>query len=423
MQCSYKLKYKKLKGGEKMNVNMNLNNVLAGQVQGNGIPFGNQQVNMNKGEFLNMLKMLMAENQNPMQLAQTENAALNPDILQLLAEGNTANLNVTDEINSVGEDKSNNSNDAESKEKATQEKAPADLYGMVQQLNYIMPNVVNNEFPAENILYGIPDSKYSQAVKNYVNFNASQNTKNPEHENQQQSVDPKTSDVLGDTVKMSTPKSNFSAEKLIAEIEGNRAKLKDEIDFKVNLLAANNKPFAAVEGDNKIITISDESSEIKSQVMSQVKDKIVFMSETKAGTNDAVKHVTMELHPHNLGKVDIKMAFEDNKITVKIEASNEETQKILLSNAGVLADILNKSSGTPVDIMVKSHDYQRENHVFRYDQNNEQQEQQNYSQNNDESHGHGRQKNNYSYSPEDSDSEEDSVFSQMINMRNIKLNV
>lgn len=411
-----------------MNMNMNLSNILAGQVPSSailtgGIPGGNQPVNMNKGEFLTMLKMLMAENETPMQFVQTENTVLNPVILQLLSESNIANPKAVDDVYSVGADENNHLNGAETKEKAAQEKTPADLCGMVQPMNYMIPNILNSESSAEDILYGIPDSKYFQALTNFVNFNTSQNTKNPEHENQQQIINSETSDVLEDAPGVSAQKSNFSAEKLISEIEGNRSKFKEEIDFKANLLAASNKPSAAVEGDNQIITISDESSKIKSQVLSQVKDTIVFMYEKKAGTNDAVKHVTMELHPHNLGKVDIRMSFENNKMTVKIEAFNEETQKILLSNAGELADILSKASGTLVDVMVKSHDYQSENHVFRYDQNNEQQEQQNYSQNNDESHGQGRQKDNYSYSQDDSDSEEDGVFSQLINMRNIKLNV
>ena len=137
------------------------------------------------------------------------------------------------------------------------------------------------------------------------------------------------------------------------------------------------------------------------------------MAEEGKEAGSSIKHVTMELNPSNLGKVDIKMTFEDNKVTVEIKALNEETQSIISSNIDELAKILSKSSET-VNIVFKSNESRYEPQVYNYNQGNEQnlnQDDPNYEQ--------GRQKNYY-YNPDESnkDKEEDSIFSQLINSLN-----
>lgn len=403
-----------------MNVNTNLYNVLASQTSSGGVPMNNQMVSMNKGEFLNFMKMLMAGNENPSQFVQAGDAGLNPDILQLLANS-MEGRNVMDNLYQIETDKNSYFNEYKSDKEPITDKIPVDLYGMMVQLGYSDPSIISPEIPMANMSYNILEPKYSQNYTNLENFNTFQNMKHGMTENQQQTIGLETQSASEIQTKADVPEVSFSAEKLIAEIEGNKNKLKNEIDFRANLLAANNKP--AAEGYNKVITISDESSEIKSQVLSQVKEKIVFMTEEKPGTDNTVKHVTMELQPNNLGKVDIKMTLEDDKLTVEIKALNKETQKILESNVEELADILNKATKTAVDVVVKSNDYQSESRVVSHNQHSEHQEQQNYNQNNDEANQQGKNKDSYHYSSEDSDNEEEDVFSQMINLRNIKLNM
>lgn len=161
---------------------------------------------------------------------------------------------------------------------------------------------------------------------------------------------------------------------------------------------------------NKIITISDGSTEIKSQVLSQVKDKIIIMTENSQDSN-GIKTITMELRPQALGKVDIKMSYENNKLTVEIKASNEETQKILSSNTDELKELLNKTSKTDVKIIVKPYEPKNQN-ILNYQDNRQGSE--NFYQDN-EQNNQGRQRNKYYYDNDIKTKEED-VFSELIDL-------
>jgi hypothetical protein len=181
------------------------------------------------------------------------------------------------------------------------------------------------------------------------------------------------------------------AEKLITQIENNRNKFKEEIDINAGMAQKSKLMFS----ENKIIEVSDESSYIKSSAISQIKDKIELMiNERTNGT----KEVTMELKPENLGKVNIKMFYEGNKLTVEIKALNEETSKLLMSNSQELTKLLNKTVDTNVNVVVK--------HESTYGQNP-------LDYNHDQ--GQNQQKNNYTYSGKNQDDNEDDMFSQIMN--------
>jgi hypothetical protein len=181
------------------------------------------------------------------------------------------------------------------------------------------------------------------------------------------------------------------AEKLITKIENSKNKFKEEIDLNAELAQ---KSKSMVSG-NKVIEVSDESSYIKSPAISQVKDKIELMvNERTNGT----KEVTMELKPENLGKVNIKMFYEGNKLTVEIKALNEETSKLLMSNSQELTKLLNKTVDTNVNVIVK--------HESTYGQNP-------LDYNHDQ--GQNQQKKNYTYSGKNQDDNDDDMFSQIMN--------
>lgn len=202
--------------------------------------------------------------------------------------------------------------------------------------------------------------------------------------------------------------NNNGAEKLSAVIEGNE---KSKNEYKQEYGPGDTSAFTPIE-TGKIITISDESTEIKSQVLAQVRDKIIILSEKGTDLN-GVKTITMELQPHNLGKVHIKMISEDNKLTVEIKALNEETQKIISSNTGELKSLLNKSSEADVKIVVKPYLVLKQESVHNY--NNEKQgKENNFYQNNDKNH-QGRQKNKY-YFDDNPKQKRDDSFSQLVNL-------
>lgn len=400
------------------NMNMNLNNVLAGQLQGYPAISNNQQAGINKNDFLKMLKMMMLENENPAQLPQSENTGINTEMLMLLAANGMVNKSDTDNVYQIAADEKVNTGTVESDKKNITDKLPVDLYGIAALLNPVDSNVINPQAHMENMIYNMPVSGYLQPYTGLTSYQQPQNNGQGEiYNGQQASTVMKAQDNSGVSIKAGTDVHSFSAEKLIAKIEESRSKLKNEIDFKANLLSVNNR-----SKEETIITVSDEASEIKPQVLSQVKEKIVFMAEDKPDSDVGVKYVTMELQPHSLGKVDIKMAFEGDKITVEIKAANKETQKILQSNVQELADILNKASKTPADVVIKVNDSQYENRNVIQNHDSGQQEQHSSHQNSDDANQQGRNRESYHYHSEDSDKDEDGIFSQMINLRNIKIN-
>lgn len=181
------------------------------------------------------------------------------------------------------------------------------------------------------------------------------------------------------------------AQKIISEIENSRSKLKNEIDLNANLAEKSR----AMLSENKIIHVSDESSYIKSSAISQIKDKIELL--VKDGTK-GTKEVTMELQPEHLGKLNIKMFYENNKLTVEIKALNEETSKLLQSNSQELAKVLNKTVDSNVNVVVK--------HESAYGQNPLE-----YSQ----EQGKNQQKNNYTYKGFNQEENDDDMFSQIMN--------
>lgn len=182
------------------------------------------------------------------------------------------------------------------------------------------------------------------------------------------------------------------AKKLISQIEGSRNKLKQEIDYNAGIARSNLPDYSS-----RIIQVSDVSSEIKSYVMSQIEDRIVLM--VNEGT-DGTKNVTMELNPENLGKVDIKMTYENNSLTVEVKAHNEETHKLLLSSSEELAKVLNKVSDGNVNVVVKNQEplYEQNQHFYSQDQERQQ------------------QKNTYVYKADDKDDEESNDFAQFMRL-------
>lgn len=393
-------------------MNVNLNNI---QSMPQNIISSNKSFCKDKSAFNNMLAMMMGDKstaQETLNPSEADNSNyLDMNILELLA-GNNINFGALSDISAdnkviydyISSDKKTETH--EDKVKVTEE-----LTEMMNPFNFSMPNVIMpQEMPMSEVNSDILASEfvYSMTPNNYLKTSQDkQNISNTKTEifNSDKGVIP--------VVK----EDDASAEKLIPEVEGQRDTLKNKIDAQAEVFTAHSP---LTENQNIIININDESSQIKSQVLSQVKDKIVFMAEEGPEPGSTIKHVTMELHPASLGKVDIKMTFENNKVTVEIKALNEETQKIISSGVDELAKILGKSSEN-INILVKSNDSALEHQLYNYNQTGKMNEQVYEDGENNEQ---GRHKNHYYYedNKDNKDDEDDSVFSQLINLRSIKLN-
>ena len=378
-----------------MNVGININSSVS-QVLPNKLIKSNQASSLGKGAFIKMMAALMNESQNKQGTVATEESVNSFNVLELLTKGNMGNLIDLSSSNFSNIDEINIEADLNN-----EEKLKSNNDNTIYMMSYMNP-IIEKDFekqPMENMKNFAADNILN------MNYNQGQNIKHApinigsEKENAQE-------------FKLTERLSDLAFQDVLSELETkeSKQKLNGEINFNSEVLSPN-KPL--IEGENTIITVSDESSSIKSQVLSQVKDKIVFMVDEGKGAGN-IKHVTMELQPHNLGKVQIKMTFEDNKITVVIKAIDEETQNILFSNAKELAGILSKSTGSSsINVVVKNHELPYENEHI-----NNQNNQQRYNDNYDQQNGHNRQRNNY-YHEDKKEDKDDGIFSQLMNLKNI----
>lgn len=268
---------------------------------------------------------------------------------------------------------------------------------------FFRPNVVKGEVAVENetlnVAHAVLDNQLNQFMDHINSLNQGKlmpetkvNTEKPEIEVQGKEL------------------SEVYNEKSIFKRDSERPKNEYE---HAELLTVDTPPVK-----NKIITISDESTEIKSQVLTQVKDKIIIMTEKGQDSNN-IKTITMELQPQNLGKVNIKMIYENNKLTVEIKALNEETQKILSSNIDELRDMLCKAS-LDVKIFLKPYEFELKHQPIQNYQNTEQGNEQNFYQSNEQNFGQGRQRNKY-YNDNNIKQKKEDAFSELIDLSNLKV--
>lgn len=404
-----------LKGGERVNMNVNINSFLTNMPQ-NAI-LTNKFFGKDKGAFMNMLTKMIegkTEVQDPL-----GNSEMNLNFMELIAGINNMNASSLNDDNVASIDMFN---DMISDKQEKQEVNNGLLVEMQNYFNIVASSIIKTEPQLQNEnLSEILNTDYVQASKpQLINFNTRQVLKTEVNENMQNIINDeliKTSITETDSGKIFSSETSY--EKLVTEIQDQVYRQKNETNLQAEILTADSTLF---NEQNTIIKISDESSQLKPQVLSQLKDKIVFMAEDGPEPGNPVKHVTMELHPVSLGKVDIKMTFENNKVTVEIKAMNEETQKLISSNADELANILGKASES-VNIIVKSNDSHIEHQIYNYS-HSEQKNEQAFNQD-DQNYEQGRHKNNHNqyYHEDNNDNEDDSIFSQLINLRNIKLSV
>lgn len=368
-----------------MNMNVNLNSFLSNIPE--NVIITNKLSGSDKSSFMNMLAMMIGSKsdlQNP-----SGNSEVNLNFLELLTGSNNMNVKNLSDVNATNTEVFNKiiSDKQEKKEDDNSE----ELVNLQNYLNIVASSFIKTEpqFLTEN-LTEILNTGYVQALKpSSMNFNSQNGLKKEDHGIMQNIISG------GEMIKMASITDTeagkispleTSAEKLITEIQDQIDGQKNKTNLQTEILTTDNT-FA--QEQNTIIKVSDESSLLKPKVLSQIKDKIVFMSEEGPEPGNTTKHVTMELHPVSLGKVDIKMTFENNKITVEIKAMNEETQKLISSNSNELAKILGKTSES-VNIIVKSNELHFEHQVYNYN-HSEQKNEQGFNQD-DQNYGHGRQK-------------------------------
>lgn len=361
---------------------MNVNSITISQLPGKIIRSDNSN-SVNKSMFENMLNNAMAENQNMMALFGNNFGSI-PAANGIEIEDYSIELENNDETK--------NHNCFEN------------IYG-IADIFLFRPNAAIEEVIAENKTTDVDYNFIDAKLKNGTDITAGSALQEKQEsvfafqDNTAKSLMSEIEIQRDLRISNDTENSN-EAQNMKTIIELGKKQKNESVYLEI--------PANDIDLKNKIITISDGSTEIKSQVLSQVKDKIIIMTENSQDSN-GIKTITMELRPQSLGKVDIKMSYENNKLTVEIKASNEETQKILSSNTDELKELLGKTSQTDVKIIVKPNEPKNQN-IINYQDNRQGSE--NFYQDN-EQNNQGRQRSKYYYDNDIKTKEED-IFSELI---------
>ncbi len=77
-----------------------------------------------------------------------------------------------------------------------------------------------------------------------------------------------------------------------------------------------------------------------------------ILNHIHAGKRD----LEVQLEPHNLGKIQIKVSYEDNQVSVSVLCTESKTLKLLSQSAGDLGTILENNLERPIHIIVDKHE-------------------------------------------------------------------
>lgn len=384
---------------------VNLNNINMIQ---QALSDQNHMIDVSKEGFHAMMKLALTKNNNLTEcdlINVSDN--LNLDNLFLLN-----NLEFNDNELGIRESSEINIDIEENKEQG-QKMYLENLIGLLGGCNFLNLNIISDKVSNNIDWHALTEKDVSE---NLNIFNTIRSLENVNQNNiiKQPDIKPDIN-IIPNKVKVSENitqeiPSHFNLnEEIVQKTEETKSNnsLIDEIIY-------DNKPILGrqlVEGD-KAIVISDASSEIRSQALTQVKDKIVFMYED--GKINSPKEVIMELQPHNLGKVNIKMIFEDDKLKIEIKALNEDTQKILSDNKEGIVNALSKAIDSTISVDIKSQDMFYKNRPLYYYGSNVSSDY--ISEQKSENHNkHGRNENQN----QDNRDEENSNFSELLNLKTI----
>ena len=147
-----------------------------------------------------------------------------------------------------------------------------------------------------------------------------------------------------------------------------------------------------LEKDTSLIEVQNQSKPNELEVIKvKVGDGQTISSEklvTEVAKNVVIKtdrnnEYELQLDPENLGKIKVKLLFEDGKLTVTLLCNNGKTANLLSEGISNLGQVIQQSTKSEVTVNVREENYLNDNQQQQSKQNSQNQQQQN-SQNKDE---------------------------------------
>lgn len=205
-----------------------------------------------------------------------------------------------------------------------------------------------NSIPAENMkpLAELPDEKTDMKTETAKTADTSlEKAISQAAESSQADVKTVDSETLADNGNTGV------LETMLSRINRNSEEQKKDSEGKTEEVTLNQltqKEFHDVsEPAAEVVTVKAEQPEDLSQkLMDQIMKKAALRQ----------KEFEVQLEPHNLGKISIKISYSENQTTVSVLCTEAKTLSLLSEHAKEMGAILETNLGTPTNIFVEKQD-------------------------------------------------------------------
>lgn len=143
--------------------------------------------------------------------------------------------------------------------------------------------------------------------------------------------------------------------------------------------------FSLLQSQSKVVTTEPEVITVKvgdGQTISSEK-LVTEVAKNVVIKTDGNNEYELQLDPENLGKIKVKLLFEDGKLTVSLMCNNSKTANLLSEGISSLGQVIQQSTKSEVTVNVRDENYLNDNQQQQSKQNGQNQEQRN-KQNKDE---------------------------------------
>lgn len=103
-----------------------------------------------------------------------------------------------------------------------------------------------------------------------------------------------------------------------------------------------------IHTDNDSVTYTTVNAENLNELEAKLSEQIMMQIDS------GKKELDVQLEPQNLGKIRIKVSYEDNQVSVSVLCTESKTLKLLTQSAGDLGTILESNLERPVQVIVDS---------------------------------------------------------------------
>lgn len=149
-------------------------------------------------------------------------------------------------------------------------------------------------------------------------------------------------------------------------------------------LNQNERAIFELNGNKNLVKISDLSAKLHTP-SAEAPPQAQLADNVKINLSEGKTEFEMQLTPHNLGKITVKMVAENGMLSIEFIADNPKTQSMLMANASEIRDLLQSTTSTQTQIVTANQpDSMQQNYTEQQTQQEQHEQEQQEKQNDKE---------------------------------------